>query len=481
MNIDYHKWMNPNYNLFSLAQLVRRQCYLNNIDQIVKGVTRIQYNSVSNNSSLSCIDHIYTNVKFKCSSPMIISFGDSDHDIIGFTRLSKKPAEPSRTIRKRSYKKFVKENFLADLATIDWSDVLSCPDLDAAAMLFCEKFRFVLDKHAPWVLFQLRKNFKPWITQSTLDLMKERDYWKNVTTDLSLANGNQESSLEEQNAWSKFKSLRNKVNNRKKNDEHLFKKEKVNENIEDFSKTWSTIKQFMEWKAIGTPNQLLVDNKLVKKASEVAELMNEFFISKVDNLRKNFVAQNRSFDGCRKAMDSKKCRLSLEFVSLKKVEQIIKNLKSSKAVAADGLDSYSIKISAKIIAVPIHHIITLSIMQRRFPESWKYAKVLPLHKKGCQLERKNYRPVSILSPVSKILERVIHDQLYSYFSKNKLFHPNLMGYRKNRSTLTAILQMYDRWVRGAADGNASGIVLLDLSAAFDLVNPSILWNGFSAV
>ena len=82
--------------------------------------------------------------------------------------------------------------------------------------------------------------------------------------------------------------------------------------------------------------------------------------------------------------------------------------------------------------------------------------------------------ISILSPVSKILERVIYNQLYGYFSKNKLFHPNVMGYRKNRSTLTAVLQMYDRWVRGAADGLVSGIVLLDLSAAFDLVNCSIL-------
>ena len=49
-----------------------------------------------------------------------------------------------------------------------------------------------------------------------------------------------------------------------------------------------------------------------------------------------------------------------------------------------------------------------------------------------------------------------------------------MGYRKKRSTLTAVLQMYDRWVRGASHGQVSGIVLLDLSAAFDLVSPSIL-------
>ena len=113
-------------------------------------------------------------------------------------------------------------------------------------------------------------------------------------------------------------------------------------------------------------------------------------------------------------------------------------------------------------------------MQQSFPAVWKCAKVLPLHKKGCEFDQKNYRPVSILSPVSKILERAVYDQLYSYFSRNRIFHPNVMGYRRNRSTQSAILQMYDRWVRGASRGMVSGIVMLDLSAAFDLVSPAIL-------
>ena len=64
--------------------------------------------------------------------------------------------------------------------------------------------------------------------------------------------------------------------------------------------------------------------------------------------------------------------------------------------------------------------------------------------------------------------------MYSYFSRNRIFHPNVHGYRQNRSTLTALLQLYDRWVHAAAKGQVSGAVLLDLSAAFDLVPPEIL-------
>ena len=100
---------------------------------------------------------------------------------------------------------------------------------------------------------------------------------------------------------------------------------------------------------------------------------------------------------------------------------------------------------------------------------------MPLFKKGSQLNRKNYCPVCILSPISKILELVVvHDQMYSYFENNHLFHSNVMGFRGKRSTLSYILQMYDRWVKGAREGMISGVVLLDISAAFDLVDSIIL-------
>ena len=90
INLDsfQDKWLNPNYHLYSLSQLVQRTCNTNILSQIVNDIPRAEYNSISNKTDLSCIDHIYSNVKYKCSSPVITSFGDSDHDIIGITRLS---------------------------------------------------------------------------------------------------------------------------------------------------------------------------------------------------------------------------------------------------------------------------------------------------------------------------------------------------------------------------------------------------------
>ena len=187
------------------------------------------------------------------------------------------------------------------------------------------------------------------------------------------------------------------------------------------------MKNFMNWKRTGTPSQIVMNNVLYLKAKQVAEIMNEFFVEKVKKLKQKF---GDNFEHSYKAMGNKNCKLDMKHVTEKKILKVLKNLKPSKSVGVDELDSYSLKIAATVIVSSIHHIVTLSILQRRFPTAWKFAKVLPLHKKLCPLERKNYRPVSILSPLSKVLERVIYEQIYEYFSRNNIFHPNLMGFHK---------------------------------------------------
>ena len=388
--------------------------------------------------------------------------------------MSKEAQVRSKTVRKRSYKNFVSDQFLNDLKQADWQEIYGCFDLDNAVDVFISKFRAVLNVHAPWKVFQIRKKHVPWISDETLNLIKCRDRWKKKAKCLALETRGSFSSLDEVEAWKKYKEIRNKINNLKKNDEYKYKKKIFEKNFGDAASMWNTVKGFMDWRRAGSPSQIQFNNVLYTKAADVATVMNHFFVKKVDTLRKTFVGDNSDLSGCKSIMKDRQCSLSMRYVPLAAVHKYLRKLKPSKTIAVDELDSYSLKIAADIIAPSVHHIITLSIMQNKYPSLWKHAKVLPLHKKQSLLEPKNYRPVSILPPLSKVLERAIHDQLYSYFSDRRLFHPNLMGYRKNRSTMTAVLQMYDKWVRGAADGNFSGIVLLDLSAAFDLVHPNIL-------
>ena len=87
MNLDSleGRWLQSDYPLVNLSRMVDSCCQVNNISQLVKDITRVQYNSITHSTNVSCIDHVYTNVKYRCSEVTIPSFGSSDHDMIGYT------------------------------------------------------------------------------------------------------------------------------------------------------------------------------------------------------------------------------------------------------------------------------------------------------------------------------------------------------------------------------------------------------------
>ena len=337
--------------------------------------------------------------------------------------------------------------------------------------VFTVRFLDVLNCHAPWITFQLRKLYSPWLTDQTKKLIEERNEFKKKAEDLAFAGD----SVAAADAWDSYKKIRNKVSNRTKYEDRNYKSEKMGQSLDSPAKTWITAKHFMDWEQSGgPPHQIRVGSKLITKASIIAKEINQFFIQKVRKIREGILYLPNLFLQCKEIMRGKSCKLGLRHVSVQKVNKLLKNLKNSRSTSIDELDNFCVKIAADIIDKPLHHIITLSLLENKFPSSWKYSKVIPLHKKLCRLECKNYRPVAILSPLSKILERVVYEELYNYFSRNKIFHPNLHGYRHGRSTQTALMTMYDRWVKAAAAGQVSGVVLLDLSAAFDLVDPELL-------
>ena len=151
----------------------------------------------------------------------------------------------------------------------------------------------------------------------------------------------------------------------------------------------------------------------------------------------------------------------------------MKSLKSSRSHGRDFIDSSSLKLAFPSIEEAILHLINLSITSNSFARDWKIQLVLPLHKKNDKLNGLNYRPVSHIIEVGKIVEKVVHEQVYNHFEKNKLFHRNHHGFLGNHSTATALLQLHDMWLTAAENTELSAALLLDLSAAFDIVDHEI--------
>ena len=118
--------------------------------------------------------------------------------------------------------------------------------------------------------------------------------------------------------------------------------------------------------------------------------------------------------------------------------------------------------------------INSSIVSGEVPAHWKEAIVVPILKKGESSDVNNYRPVSCLVAASKVMEKVICNQVTRFMEVNGLLPQNQHGFRARRSTMTALTAMQKEWIKNSEDGLVTGILIWDLSAAFDTVDTELL-------
>ena len=126
------------------------------MSQLIDQCTRTELRG--NNVQKSCLDHITTNVPTKCINTAVVVGGDSNHLAVTTTKLARNVAVRPAVIKKKSYKYFVRNDFLREVKYTDFSEVLNEEDVDRAAELFSKVFGSVLDNHAPVKVFQTRKN-----------------------------------------------------------------------------------------------------------------------------------------------------------------------------------------------------------------------------------------------------------------------------------------------------------------------------------
>ena len=260
-----------------------------------------------------------------------------------------------------------------------------------------------------------------------------------------------------------------------KNEKDSWKKRKLDNCDDNPAKLWKNIKGWLQWSSSGSPTQLFHEGTLENKPSKLAEIMNNYFINKVKNiLHKIPVPKTDPLKTLKRMMTERSCQLELRAVHPDEVLDIIKSLKNSKSCGLDNIDTYVIKLIKGEILPSITHIVNLSITTSSFPKMYKSAKIIPLLKKGDPLDPKNYRPVAILPIVSKIVERAVYLQIVEYMDLNGLLHSYHHGFRQHHNTTTALLCMYDSWIEAVDRGEYSGVCMLDMSAAFDVVSHRIL-------
>ena len=164
----------------------------------------------------------------------------------------------------------------------------------------------------------------------------------------------------------------------------------------------------------------------------------------------------------------------LQQVEKKTVQRILHSLKANKAAGLDKIPARLSKDAEAEYAPSITYRVNKSISDGIVPDLWKVARVTPLHKSDDKLQVENYRPISVLPVLSKIVETVVHSQLNAHLHYLDFLYQHQYGFRRGHSTEQAITQL-NNWVLESMDeGKVTGLLFVDISKAFDCLNHEVL-------
>ena len=195
---------------------------------------------------------------------------------------------------------------------------------------------------------------------------------------------------------------------------------------------------------------------------DIANAFNNFFVNIAAKIKEPVLNQNHEKlkNFCQSKL-SENTTFSISPIEKEKVLKLLSAMDTSKATGTDNVGPRLLKLAAPYISDDITYICNQSINKSTFPRKWKEAKVSPLHKNGPHDDVNNYRPISILPVLSKVLEKHVHDCLSVYLNENNLLHRTQSGFRSQHSCETALMHMLDSWFNAMDNGELVGIVLVD--------------------
>ena len=433
----------------------------------------------SSKKSCTLIDQMF------CKSPhldhtnissSIIMSKISDHFpcLVKLEILNDKPKIP-KYIQKRVISEAATHNFREELRSSDISSHLNAnlmTDPNPGYDIFERIALSAYGKHFPNKRVYVNKHkhkLSPWITTGLIKSIEFRDkLYKRLK---SCPQDSPEHNRMEYNLKTYNGYLKQCIRTAKREYYvHEFTKYK-----NDIRKTWDILKDIINTKKSKSdfPPYFTDLGIKISGSKTIADKFNEYFTKIGPELARSIDTSHKiHFDNYLKSP----CQLSFQFqyTTPDSIEKIIGDLKPKSSAGYDNLSSKLLKDIKGIISCPLSIIINQSLCSGIFPSKLKLAEVIPLYKKEDQRVFGNYRPISLLSSISKIFEKVAFKQILEYFTSNNLLFESQYGFRENHSTELAALELIDRIKLEMDRKKIPFSIFLDLSKAFDTLNHDIL-------
>ena len=455
---------NINYNLrhtqpFKLIKNFERDF---NLSQEINTSTRVTKNSST------CIDLVFTNMEYVISKGTI-DIHLSDHRPVFIIKKKQKETIKSTEFWGRSYTKYNKQDFQNDVRNHNgWNEYWEHDNTDPGN-LWDIALGIILegvDTHCPNKKMKFRDDSPPWITKDMVAEITHKDY---LYTKAKLSDS--------PNDWNTFRQKKNEIKKLLQSAKEEFIKDKLDNLKDNPRKFWRDIN---EMSGIGKNvkrkkgcTKVEDENGTVHENQSAADFMNNYYVNVGPSLAKEHDI----------SWDKTKCKIktnaqfTFDIITEIEVNNLVKEIKITKSSAIEGISSRLLKDAFEVIIPELSYLYNGALQHGIFPHLWGISQVTPIPKTNLNSKKPtDWRPISQIPLPGKLLEKIVHGQLYRYLNAQNLLSNRQYGFRKGLSTSIAIFdvlkELYDNW-----NGKEySGCVFIDFSKAFDTIDHHILFQ-----
>ena len=372
---------------------------INRPTRITKETSTLIDNIFTNNYDIK--DSLYSGILQTDISDHYIVFHLSESDIINSQKNEYNLVRIANADRIAQY--------VQSIQNTDWTFLDTYQHCQCYFSKFLTKFKNIYDESFPLVRVKTQyRNRLPWLSKG----MKESIKLKNKLYGISLKHPTFYNI-------NRYKTYKNKLTSILKQEEKLYYQSQILANKNNLKKVWTIIKHVINKRRNAkTSDKFIQNNKIITDPKEIANGFNDYFVNIGPGLASKINTSATSYQSY--LPESFNSSFFLQPTCENEIKKIIYQLKEG-AAGNDGISPKYLKCVSEVIAYPLTRIANLSFEEGVFPEELKCANVIPLYKAKDPMLFNNYRPISLLSVFSKIIERLMYNRLIEFLNKNKFF------------------------------------------------------------